>query len=263
MMETWQKQIPVAASIFTCRRDANGEIVFICCPETDLSRNNIIDGEEEVRITVGEEYGKPEEDLPEMIAAFAGKSAFNDVPTLDEWGLWVTAAEPMYDKNGNFDAVLSVDFWGEDWNAHIRKAVFWPYLFLLSFIVLFFVVQIFTIRRWIIDDRLTEYAVNLERAMDELVVAKKEADSAAQAKGLFLANMSHEIRTPLNAILGCADMLAGAHEGKQIRLKREQLADIMRKSSKNLMAIVDDVLTFSDIDMNRLALESVPVDLRQ
>jgi signal transduction histidine kinase len=37
----------------------------------------------------------------------------------------------------------------------------------------------------------------------------------------------------------------------------------MRKSGKNLMAIIDDVLTFSNIDTNRIVLESAPVDLRQ
>jgi signal transduction histidine kinase len=119
------------------------------------------------------------------------------------------------------------------------------------------------IRRKIIEDKLTEYAADLERTMDELVEAKKNADAAVLAKSFFLANISHEIRTPMAAILGCIDMLVGAKEGKPTSLNQEQLVDIIQKSSKDLMTTIDDVLTYSSIDTNRIVLESAPIDLRQ
>jgi len=260
MMSAWQNQISVAASIYTFRKNADGEIVFICCPPADLNRDGIFEGDEEELTPKGEVYEyESDDDIREILDAFGGHSGFNNVPIRDKWGLWITATEPIFDEdNERVDAVLGVDFWGEDWNTNIQYAVFWPKLFLLLSIILFFVVQVFTIRRQIIGDKLTDYAVELEHTMDKLVEAKKEADSAAQAKSFFLANMSHEIRTPLNGILGCIEVLASTANSQQM-----QLFDIMQKSSKNLMAIIDDVLTFSSLDTKRVALESVPVKLRQ
>lgn len=265
MMEEWQKQIPVAASIYTFRKNADGNIVFICCPDADLDRNGKIEGDKEERQHVGRVYTyESEEDIIEFLDAFEGKSSYNYFPIPDDWGLWITAAEPIVDdETGTINTIVCVDFWGELWNEHIQRAVFWPYLFLLSTIILFFVVQISMIRRRIVEDRLTKYAFDLETAMSDLVTAKKGADAAIQAKNHFLANMSHEIRTPLNAILGCVKLFASANEGTPIRCSGEQLVDIMRKSSNDLMKTIDDVLAISDMDMDRMTLISIPVDIRQ
>ena len=271
MMSEWQAQIPVAASIYTFRKNDEGQLVFILCPPADLNRDGIIYGEDEELVPKGTIYEfESEDEVLEILDAFAGLSGFNNAPFEDSWGWWITAAEPLFDATGErVEAVLGVDFWGEDWIANVRYAVFWTEMFLLLAIILFFAVQIFTIRRQIIEGKLTRYAADLEQTMDELVAAKKKADVAVQAKSFFLANISHEIRTPMSAILGCVDMLVASKEreptshGQEQLLDQKQLVDIIRKSSKNLMTIIDDVLTYSSIDTHRIVLEYVPVDLRQ
>lgn len=265
MMSAWQQKIPTVASIYTLRQNEKGELIFICCPPADLDRNGKIEGKREQLVPKGTVYEyDSEEDIREVFDAWRGKSGFSDVPSPDDWGLWITATEPILDDTGEqVHAVLGVDFWGEDWNANIQRAVWWPELFLLAVIVFFFAVQVVVFRRQIIEDQLTAYTANLERVTDELVAAKKDADIAAQAKSFFLANVSHEIRTPLNAILGCADMLISIDTGLLEGVSREELVEIMQKNSKNLMTLIDDVLTFSSIETRRIVLESVPVRLRQ
>jgi len=267
-MSAWQREIPTVASVYTMRQNEQGEIIFICCPPADLDRNGKIEGENEELVPKGKVYEyDSEEDIQEILDAFGGESGFNNVPVPDDWGLWITATEPMLDETGeHVHAVLGVDFWGEDWNTNIQRAVLWSRLFLLSVIVVFFVVQIFVLRRQIVEDQLTEYAAHLEQVMDELVVAKKDADMAARAKSYFLANVSHEIRTPLNAILGVADILMNGNAGTSVGAGREQhpeLVDLMRKSSSQLLSLIDDVLTFSSIEAHRIVLESAPIHPRQ
>lgn len=265
MMSAWQQEIPTVASIYTLRQNEKGELIFICCPPADLDRNGKIEGKREQLVPKGTVYEyESEEDIREVFDAFGGKSGFSNVPSPDDWGLWITATEPILDDTGEqVNTVLGVDFWGEDWNTNIQRAVWWPELFLLSVIVFFFAVQVVVFRRQIIEDQLTEYTANLERLTDELVAAKKDADIAAQAKSFFLANVSHEIRTPLNAILGCADMLISIDTGLLEGVSREELVEIMQKNSKSLMTLIDDVLTFSSIETRRIVLESVPIRLRQ
>jgi len=83
-----------------------------------------------------------------------------------------------------------------------------------------------------------------------LVIAKEKAEESDRLKSAFLANMSHEIRTPMNAILGFTDLFPDA-EGEEKR----RFAGIVRKSSKQLLALIDDVLFLS-----RLQSESIPLN---
>jgi PAS domain S-box-containing protein len=83
-----------------------------------------------------------------------------------------------------------------------------------------------------------------------IVEAKKEAQSAAQAKTNFLANMSHEIRTPMNAIIGMTDlMLANPLESEQMAR-----ADTIKSAAVSLLSIINDILDFSKVDANKMEI---------
>lgn len=84
------------------------------------------------------------------------------------------------------------------------------------------------------------------------------AEAANRAKGEFLATMSHELRTPLNAIGGYIDLLLLGIRGELNDQQREDLIRVQR-SHKHLLAIINDLLNFSRLEVGRVSYEIAPV----
>ena len=98
---------------------------------------------------------------------------------------------------------------------------------------------------------------NLKRIEEELRVAKIVAESANRAKSEFLANMSHEIRTPLNGIMGAMQLL----EYTNLDEKQYEYLEIIKKSSQNLLSLINDILDLSKIESGKTELECVAFDM--
>ena len=88
------------------------------------------------------------------------------------------------------------------------------------------------------------------KMLEEVSIAKEQAEKANIAKSEFLSNMSHEIRTPLNAIVGFSDMLK---EEQLTYDAREKVEDIIT-ASQNLLEIVNGILDISKIEANKLEI---------
>ncbi len=93
-------------------------------------------------------------------------------------------------------------------------------------------------------------------AKENLINAKLDKERAEQSekfKQQFLSNMSHEIRTPLNAIKGMTLMLLK----EQLKEGQQKNLEIIRKSTDNLIVIINDILDLSKIEAGKLELEKI------
>jgi two-component system, chemotaxis family, CheB/CheR fusion protein len=116
-----------------------------------------------------------------------------------------------------------------------------------------------TVRGWVgMNTDITERA-EAERATR---VARDAAEKASAAKSQFLGVISHELRTPLTAVIGLSDLMRSGVVG-ELNPKQTDYIERIRLSSWHLVAIIDEILTYTRSEAGKQDVRLAHVDVAE
>lgn len=93
--------------------------------------------------------------------------------------------------------------------------------------------------------------VEMDQSNEELEQTHQALIRAQAHKDEFIASVGHELRTPMNAILGLNGILRAELEAKP---ENATVVDHIRRSTEQLLQVVNDILDFSQLQAGRLTL---------
>jgi two-component system, sensor histidine kinase and response regulator len=96
----------------------------------------------------------------------------------------------------------------------------------------------------------------LDRQAGQLLSLAQHS-AAVEAKSGFLHNLGQEIRAPLNDIMGMTEELRSKH----LPASASDCVEEIRKSGDALLAIVEDMLHFSNIESGRMRIEHADFEI--
>ncbi|MDP2362290.1 MAG: histidine kinase dimerization/phospho-acceptor domain-containing protein, partial [Ignavibacteria bacterium] len=110
------------------------------------------------------------------------------------------------------------------------------------------------------NEKLLELSNQLKTKAEELAFQKERAEGSTRLKSQFLASMSHELRTPMNSILGLTELML---DKAQLSGKNKERLEVVLKSGKRLMGLINDILDLSKIESGKMEIREEDVLLEE
>lgn len=169
---------PKIDSIYTLRKtDKENVLSFVVdsAEPKDLNHNGIIEPDEDMA-HLGELYDISS--YPDMILGLSQPAADRSI-TVDKWGQWISGYAPLKDKNGNFEALVGVDFSASSYYQLLqerRRIIFSLALLALPLSFFFYFWLYFFLRKFNkkIIDQMQALQVLIEKAPIGIYTIRKD-----------------------------------------------------------------------------------------
>ena len=111
----------------------------------------------------------------------------------------------------------------------------------------------------IVTNILNETISRLEERSEMLSIQAKKLEEQSLFKEQLFANVSHELRTPLHGILGMGHLL----DKTLMNNIQQGYVGIIKGSAENLLVIINDILSLSEINAGKININKEPFSLYQ
>lgn len=105
----------------------------------------------------------------------------------------------------------------------------------------------------VLENTITELKIQTENLKHQ----KELTEEQAAFKEQLFTNVSHELRTPLHGILGMSHLL----ESSSLNEEQQGFTDIIQSSADNLLVIINDLLSLSQINAGKTTLIKEPFNI--